>query len=378
VGDSADAVRGAPCTSARLPVHWEIRLGRAGASGTHLPRLTGRRKAGTRWSPFLPARPFRKAGREGDEMHRLRVAMADHSAGPGSRMLAVPMPDEGIFLPLTPALRGPKDGRDGISTLPRTFRRAIGTGPRLYRWKTIHDIPGREAAHQWSCVNFGPAISMRETIHGRDVGIFITWLRVIPGGGARGTFVLIRFLFRRRLAHPTMGGAKIRRGPYRMIEPGPTAACAGIEGKVIAPGHTSHGHGTGQQDGKFVARLSCLDLELASLDVCRSAGLDSEVPSWPQQTGPPLSDDRWVPEVSSSIYKSAGLTWLSPLPGWPGAPTVRVAQFSQFRGSIINQLKTASSTMPVCWLGSCPVAWRRVCCRVPVGSAGVSPAARHS
>lgn len=115
-------------------VHWEPR-------GGALERPQQERETGPLtafWAPEVAERDgtfymyYSAAGSTGDETHRLRVAVADHPAGPFRDTGRLLLPDEDFTIDAHP-FRDPKDGQWYLFFAKDFFDEPVGTGAAVVR-----------------------------------------------------------------------------------------------------------------------------------------------------------------------------------------------------------------------------------------------------
>ncbi len=264
-------------------VHWE----QVGGALRPLP------DAEAYWAPEVAACNGRfylyysAAGGGTDDTHRLRVAVADHPAGPFVDSGSPLLPGEGFTIDAHP-FRDPKDGRWYLFFAKDFFDARVGTA--------LAAVP---LADDMLSVS-GPVMTILRPsadwqIHARNREIYDqTWEAWHTVEGAFVVFheALYYLLYSGGAWHTSEYGvgyavADTVLGPYREPEAGPVVL-RGVPGHVLGPGHNSVVLGPDDRTqflayhawdlGKTARRL-CLDALAWTADGPRCAG-----PTWTEQT----------------------------------------------------------------------------------------------
>jgi len=261
--------------------HWE----QVGGALRPLPGATAY------WAPEVAARDGRfflyysAAGEGGDDAHRLRVAVADHPAGPFIDSGRLLLPDEGFTIDAHP-FRDPQDDRWYLFFAKDFFDARVGTA--LAAVPLADDM--RSAAGPVTTI-LRPSADWQ--IHARNREIYgRTWDAWHTVEGASivvhdGRYYL---LYSGGAWHTSEYGvgyavADTVLGPYREPEAGPVVL-RGVPGHVLGPGHNSVVLGPDDQteflayhawDLEKTARRLCLDPLVWTADGPRCA------PSWTEQ-----------------------------------------------------------------------------------------------
>lgn len=245
--------------------HWE-------PLGGALTPLAGGRHA--YWAPEVAERDgqfclyYSAADGAGDDTHRLRVAVADHPAGPFTNSGHLLLPDEGFSIDAHP-FRDPKDGRWYLFFAKDFFDARVGTalaavpladdmvtvaGPVT----TVLRPSGDWQIYERDRTLYGRHWDAWHTVEGAFVVVHEGRYFLLYSGGAWQT--------------PGYGvgyaAADSVLGPYQEPEPGP-AVLRGVPGHVLGPGHNSVVLGPDDRtefvvyhawDTARTARRMCLDL----------------------------------------------------------------------------------------------------------------------
>lgn len=198
------------------------------------------------WAPEVAARDGRfymyysASGGDGDETHRLRVAVADHPAGPFRDAERLLLPEEGFTIDAHP-FRDPKDGRWYLFYAKDFFDGRVGTGTAVV---ALNDDmlsvagpshPVVRATADWQIYErdrslYGQTWPAWHTVEGPSVvhhdGRYYCFYSGGPWNSDRYGV--------------SYGVADEVTGPYRddASEAGP-AVLRGLPGQVLGPGHNS-------------------------------------------------------------------------------------------------------------------------------------------
>lgn len=227
------------------------------------------------WAPEVVARDGRyylyysACGGDGDENHRLRVAIADHPAGPFVDTGHVLLPNEGFTIDAHP-FRDPKDGKWYLFFAKDFFDGRVGTGTAVVALNddmvSTHGepVPVVRATADWQIYErdreiYGRTFDAWHTVEGPFVVHHDGRYYCFYSGGpwTSATYGV------------SYGVADDVRGPYRddWSQDGP-AVLKGIPGQVLGPGHNSVVRGPDGQTDYVVyhawdpgqtARRMCLD-----------------------------------------------------------------------------------------------------------------------
>lgn len=264
-------------------VHWN----HIGGALTPLP---GARQA--YWAPEAAAREghfylyYSAADGAGDDTHRLRVAVADHPAGPFQDSGHLLLPDEGFTIDAHP-FRDPKDDRWYLFFAKDFFDARVGTalavvpladdmisaaGPVM----TVLRPSADWQIYERSRTIYGQTWDAWHTVEGPFVVVHDGRYYLLYSGGAWQT--------------PDYGVgyavADSVLGPYSEPEAGPSVL-RGVPGHVLGPGHNSVVLGPDDEtlfvayhawDTARTARRLCLDPLVFTPDGPRCAG-----PTWTEQ-----------------------------------------------------------------------------------------------
>ena len=224
-----------------------------------------------------------------DSTHRLRVAVADHPAGPFQDAGRLLLPGEGFTIDAHP-FRDPKDGQWYLFFAKDFFDARPGTA--LAAVRLAEDMVSVEgpvttvlrASADWQIFarnreNYGKQWDAWHTVEGAFVVVHAGRYYLLYSGGAWETE---GYGVGCAVADDVLG-------PYTEPEPGPMVL-RGIPGHVIGPGHNSVVLSPDDQtlfvayhawDVAHTARRLCLDPLLWTADGPRCAG-----PTWTEQTLP--------------------------------------------------------------------------------------------
>jgi arabinan endo-1,5-alpha-L-arabinosidase len=225
---------------------------------------------------------YSTAGGQGDETHRLRVAVADHPAGPFTDAGRVVLPDEDFTIDAHP-FRDPKDGQWYLFFAKDFFDERVGTGTAVVPLQDDMMTPAApprvvvRASADWQIFERNRQIYNREwsawhTVEGPFVVMHEGRYYCFYSGGAwNSPFYGVSY-----------GVADHVLGPYRdeWSAQGPSVL-QGVEGSVLGPGHNSIvlGPDDRQQfvvyhawDPARTARRMCIDPLIWTADGPRCAG----------------------------------------------------------------------------------------------------------
>jgi beta-xylosidase len=232
-------------------------------------------EAGAYWAPEVVQHDGRfylfysAAGGPGDESHRLRLAAAEHPAGPFRDLGQPLLPDEGFSIDAHP-FRDPKDGQWYLFFARDFFDERVGTGvavvPLAGDLMTTLDAPRTviRATSDWQIYQHNRTIYDRtweawHTIEGPFVVFHQGLYYCLYSGGS----------WQSELLGVGFGVAELPLGPYRDVwsAEGP-AVLRGVPVRVLGPGHLSVVRGIDDRteflvyhawDAGWTARRMCID-----------------------------------------------------------------------------------------------------------------------
>lgn len=270
-----------------FPVLRSTKLARWEYLGGALEPLT-RTKNLPCWAPEVAERDgvfymyYSAAGLEGDETHRLRVAVAEHPAGPFRDTGHLMLPDEGFTIDAHP-FRDPQDGQWYLFFAKDFFDERVGTGTAVVPLRDDMITPAASprpvlrASADWHIharnrTIYGQHWDAWHTVEGAFVLYHEGLYYCLYSGGAWTTADY----------GVSYGVAEQVLGPYRdeWSAAGPTVL-RGIPGKVLGPGHNSVVRGPDKRTDFVVyhawdlaktTRRLCIDPLLWTPDGPRCAG----------------------------------------------------------------------------------------------------------